>query len=71
MRIVFTGHAKQRMLKREIPKEWIKETLENPTAVSKGGENKKIAFRGFGGKVVEVVFAEEQEKFVVVSVRWR
>jgi len=48
----------------------VNETLLEPSAVSKGNENKKIAYRKFGEKVVEVVYVEKKEEYVVISVRW-
>ena len=70
MKIAFTFHAKQRMRKRGISEEMVNETLLEPSAVSKGNENKKIAYRKFGEKVVEVVYVEKKEEYVVISVRW-
>lgn len=58
------------MGKRGISEKMIRKTLMQPTAVSKGSENKKIAYKNFGGNVVEVVFVEEAGNFVVISVRW-
>ncbi len=70
MKAIFTFHAKQRMRKREISEEMVNEILLHPSAVGKGKENKKIAYKEFRGKVVEVVYVEENKELVVISVRW-
>ena len=48
----------------------VNKTLLGPGAVSQGNENKKIAYKEFEGKVVEVVYVEEKGEYVVISVRW-
>ena len=70
MEVVYTDHAKQRMAKRKISAAMVEETLGKPQAIAAGTENKKIAFKEFKGGIVEVVFAEEGSKKVVISVRW-
>lgn len=70
MELVLTKHARERMRERGIPLSWINKTLENPTAIMKGNEGKEIAFKEFGANVVEVVFARELGKIIVISVRW-
>ena len=70
MKIAFTFHAKQRMRRRGISEEMVNKTLLGPGAVSQGNENKKIAYKEFEGKVVEVVYVEEKGEYVVISVRW-
>ncbi len=70
MEIVLTKHAKERAKQRSIPLSWIKKTLEKPTAIAKGSENKEIVFKEFGTRVVEVVFVKEVDKKIIISVRW-
>ena len=70
MRIVLTKHSRERTAQRGIPLSWITQTLENPVAIAKGSKNKEIAVKDFGAKVVEVVFVTEENKKIVISVRW-
>jgi hypothetical protein len=70
MDILFTFHAKKRMKKRKISLEKVKETLEKPVVISRAKDNKKIAYKNFREKVVEVVFVEENSNKIVISVRW-
>lgn len=70
MKIVFTDHARLRAGKRHISENWIIETLERPNIVTKGRDNKQIAYKEFNGKVVEVVFVEEYDRKIIISVRW-
>ena len=70
MGLDFTFHAKKRMIKREISEEMTKETLEKPDAIAKAKDNKKIAYKDFNGRVVEVVFVEENSDKIIISVRW-
>jgi len=45
VKIVYTQHAKDRMLERGESKKWIEEAIKNPDEIKKGRENKRIAVK--------------------------
>ena len=55
------------MLQRGINKETVLEVLENPDFVKESFEGRKIAFKKLENKW-QVVFKQEKEKIIVISV---
>jgi len=66
-RIVFTAHSWERMLQRGINKETVLAVLENPDFVKESFDDRKIAFKKME-KEWQVVFKQEKEKILVISV---
>jgi hypothetical protein len=73
--ILWTGHARDNILKRQILEEWVIETIHNPDWVM---VDPKYTFRtrafrriaGFGNRVLRVVYEEEQDKIIIVTIVW-
>jgi hypothetical protein len=70
VKIVYTQHAKDRMLERGIKKEWIEEAIKNPDEIKKGRENKRIVVKAINKKKINVVYAVENESYIVITTYW-
>jgi len=68
--IVYTQHALQRMLVRNITKQMVRETLFNPEQTETGYKSRKLAYKSFGDERIKVVYTEEDEKRIIISVMW-
>ena len=68
MRIIYTHHAKQRMMQRRVSEEQVNETLASPDEVLLGETGEEIAIRRFGVREVRVVYQETNVGFVVYTV---
>jgi hypothetical protein len=66
--VIFTEHAKQRMIQREISEEEAIETLKNPDSTKQGKPEKQIAIKTFSSKTVRVVYVIENENKVIITV---
>jgi len=68
VRIKFTNHAKERMLKWQLNKEQVLETLLYPEEVLRGHHGRFIAHRRYGDHIVRAVYEYEGETPVLVTV---
>ena len=68
MRIVYTHHAKQRMIQRKVSDEQVAETLESPDELLFGESGEEIAIKRFGIWKVRVVYQETTAGFVIYTV---
>lgn len=66
--MIFTEHAKQRMIQREISEEEAIETLKNPDSTKPGKPEKQIAIKAFSSKTVRVVYVIEDNNKVIITV---
>ena len=65
--IEFFDHAKERNLKRKIPKDRIIKTIEEPEEVLDSVKDRKLRRRKFGDKILEVVTITEDDKIIVIT----
>jgi hypothetical protein len=68
MKILITGHARERMKKYEISELWIKRAIEEPTSVIESGSNRKIAQKRLNGLVLRVIYETRETIAVVITV---
>jgi hypothetical protein len=68
--IVYTQHAKDRMLERGIKKEWIEEAIKNPDEIKKGKENKRIVVKAINNKKINVVYPTEKYSYIIITTYW-
>jgi hypothetical protein len=68
--IIYTEHALRRMSVRNITEQMVIEALSNPEQTGTGYKNRALAYKGFGGKRIKVVYTEEKEKLIIISVMW-
>jgi hypothetical protein len=66
VQVVYTHHARQRMIQRQIEPEQVVETLETPDSVIPGDRHEQTAIKNYGNREVRVVFEEIGEDTVVV-----
>ncbi len=67
--IIFTRHAKEMLLQRNIPAKLVRQTIKNPDHCLKGRENKTIYLKYFGKNFLKVIVSEE-EQTVVITAHW-
>lgn len=67
MGIVFSKHVRERMLQRGINEDTVKDIVRNPGYVRTSFEGRKVATKKLD-KLWHVVFIEEEDKIVVISV---
>lgn len=68
--IIYTAHAKQRMILRGISDDMVRQALETPDERTTGYLNRSIVYRRFSQGRVKVVFVEEESRIVVITVMW-
>ncbi|OGG42132.1 hypothetical protein A3A21_01965 [Candidatus Jorgensenbacteria bacterium RIFCSPLOWO2_01_FULL_45_25b] len=70
MKIIFTHHAELKIRQRNIEKELVKTTLEDPDFVTESHANRKRAYKKFIKNYLEVIFVYEQGTIVVLTAHW-
>ena len=69
MEIIYTIHARQRMIKRNVTEQEVEDTLSDPDDVELGDNGGDIAIRRYGWREVHVVFREvEPDTYLVFTV---
>ena len=68
MKIIFTKHARKRLMERLISVEHIYLILEKPDIVNRTFDNKFMAKKEFPNGAIEVVFTRERDKITVITV---
>jgi len=72
MRIVYTKHAMERMMTwRRVSRKMVEEVLTHPEHVSPGRNNAMIATKTINHEKVKVVYIQEGDVIVVITVMTR
>lgn len=66
MQIIYTYHARQRMLQRKITEEQVKQVLDSPDEINHGDGGEEIAVKNFAARSVRVVYKETEDQAIVV-----
>lgn len=66
MRIIYTRHARQRMMQRAVTEQQVEETLSDPDAMEAGDNGGDTAIRRYGDREVRVVYGELRDGVYVV-----
>lgn len=66
MKIIFSTHAKQRLLQRGLNKETAISIIKEPDYITTSLDNKKIAAKKLD-KLWKVVFTQEEETITVIT----
>jgi len=70
MDVIFTKHAKERMIERGIKKEWVNEAIDLPDyKVSK--KDKIEAYGKIQSKTLKIVYKKEGKFIKIISVMWK
>ncbi len=66
--IRYTDHAIKRKLERDIKDEEIDQTLASPDYTISSIEERKIAVKQIGPKTLHVVYKEQKENIIIITV---
>jgi hypothetical protein len=66
MHIIYTRHARQRMIQRKVSPGQVVEAIESPDEILPGDNGEEIAIRRYGTREVRVVYEEIGVDTVVV-----
>ncbi|WP_099209478.1 DUF4258 domain-containing protein [Thermococcus henrietii] len=67
MEIRFIPHALQRLEERGIPRELVEEAVKNSDEVRDGYCGRKVAQKRLNGRLIRVIFEEEEGDVVVIT----
>lgn len=70
VRLVYTVHARQRMEIRGITDDMVRLALEMPDKEDTGYLARSLSYRRFPNGQIKVVYKEEQEHIIVITVMW-
>lgn len=65
--IKYYKHAEDQIKERKVSKKEVEMAIKNPVEVVNGRRNRKIAHKVFNGKLLRVVYEEEEDEIIVVS----
>ena len=65
--VQFTNHAEEKLSERDIDKEIVTTIIRNPDERLLGRDDTIIAQKEVGGKMLRVVFREEQNDYIVIT----
>ena len=63
----FSKHAKERNVKRKIPRKKILETVRKPDTIIESFKGRKLRRKKFADKILEVVTITEGNKITIIS----
>lgn len=70
MELLFTDHARQRMIEREITPRDVQTTIDLPDyTVSKGG--KVESHKSLGNKILKVVYIKKAKFIKIITLMWK
>ncbi|MBI2891027.1 MAG: DUF4258 domain-containing protein [Nitrospirae bacterium] len=70
MKLFLTQHARLRCRKRGISEEMIREAPTQPDRRGHGYQDRTLAYREFGNRVLKVVYVEENDGRVIITAMW-
>ena len=70
MKIVYTNHAEERLLHRGIKRELIRKVINKPDKLIDAKYSRKQAIKKINSDKVSVIYVEENNKIVVLTVYW-
>ena len=68
MEIIYTLHAKMRMLERIINEKEIEYILSNPDFVDAGRYKTLVASKIIGDKIIKIIYILQSNKIIVITV---
>ena len=67
---IFTDHAQERMISRNITEEMAIETIKKPEKRGEGYKKRLLAFRKYHHGILKVVYKEEGGRKIIISTIW-
>jgi hypothetical protein len=68
--IVYTYHSLDRISLRGITKEMVQSALSHPDRNGTGYNNRRLAYKAIGNRVIKVVYTQEPNKYIIISIIW-
>jgi hypothetical protein len=66
MRIIYTHHARQRMIQRKVSEDQVAETLSSPDELIPGESGEEIVVKRFGAREVRIVYRETDVASILI-----
>jgi len=70
MEIIFSRHAKLKILQRKISEKFITKTIKNPDFETPSYNFRTELFKNFGKNFLKVIVRKEGDKIVVITTHW-
>lgn len=70
MAIIYTKHAKEMLLVRNIRKELADECASSPDYIFPSDYDRKIYLKDFGANFLKLVVSEEGKNIVIITIHW-
>ena len=70
MKIIYTKHAEEMLIFRNIPRKLVQECVNNPDEILPAREGKKIYLKDFGKNYLKLVVVQEENILVIVTLHW-
>ncbi|MBI2086255.1 hypothetical protein HYT74_02855 [Candidatus Daviesbacteria bacterium] len=70
MAIIYTKHAKEMLVVRDINKQFADRCVAYPDKILIGDNGKKIYLKDFGVNYLKLVVSEEGKNKVIITVHW-
>lgn len=69
-RIVYTKHAEEMILKRNLKKVFVASCITKPNRIEQAKENKRSYIKDFGRNYLKVIASEEDNALVILTLYW-
>ena len=70
MQLLYTRHAKDRIILRKIKEEWIAGAVARPDKLMDAHDGRVQAIKRINGDKISVIYKEEEGVIVVITVYW-
>lgn len=68
MRLVYTVHARKRMLERGIGEKDVEFIISFPDSVEEGLSQALLAAKGLGGREIKIIYRFQDNKIIIITV---
>ncbi len=69
-RVVYTKHAEEMLVKRNLKKVFVTSCLTKPDKIDHAKENKQFYVKDFGKNYLKVIVSEESNAFIIITLYW-
>ena len=67
MKVIFTNHAKQRIVERDISFLLVKQTVKNPDSHKSSEYGIVVVRKMFGKKILEVIYKVKGTSYIIIT----
>ena len=68
--IIFTKHSLLKLKQRNIPKNFVDKTVENPDYVASSRNYRRIAYKKFSKLYLKVIYFEKNNNIIIITQYW-